>query len=99
MEKTFTARDVLTYLFSECESWVEDCDGDCEDGVWRGYSFHTVELKGSLLDELCDMAGIQRKPYGESSLEALARANREDNNLPEPTPPKTTPDYDDEIAF
>lgn len=30
--KTFTAADVLLYLFSDCEKWTEDVDGDARDG-------------------------------------------------------------------
>ena len=81
--KTFTAREVLTYLFSECTKWEEDIDGDIDTrGHQRTYSNHFVEFKGALLGELLDMAGIVH--IYESPLEALARANREDNGLPAP---------------
>ena len=81
--KTFTARDVLTFLFAECAKWEEDVDGEWDsDGRQRGYSYHTVEFKGGLLEELLDMAGIVH--IYESPLEALARANKEDSGLPEP---------------
>ncbi len=83
MIKTFTARDVLTYLFSECTKWEEDIDGEIDsDGHQRGDSYHFVEFKGALLGELLDMAGISH--IYESPLEALARANKEDSGSPTP---------------
>jgi hypothetical protein len=94
-EQIHTARDILTYLFSECEKWEEDFDGDQDaDGRMRVCSFHTIELKGSLLEELVDMAGIKRG-WTESALEALARANHEDDSGL-PPPPK---EQDEEIIF
>lgn len=76
--KTFTARDVLTFLYAECTEWKEDVDGDCEDGVMRTYVNHDIRIKDGLLDELLDMAGIKRARYDETALEALKRANDED---------------------
>lgn len=82
-DKIFTAREVLTFLFAECTKWEEDIDGDIDsNGHMRNYSHHVVEFKGGLLEELLDMAGISH--IYESPLEALARANKEDNGLPEP---------------
>ena len=87
-EKTVTAREVLTFLFSECSKWEEDIDGDIDsNGRAVNYSNHFVEFKGGLLEELIDMAGIKPRMF-ESPLEALARANREDGGLPEPAPAK-----------
>ena len=96
-EKAFSARDVLTFLFAECSKWEEDIDGDTDDsGYTRSYSHHFVEFKGILLEELLDMAGI-KCGCAESPLEALARANREDNDLPEPATKQ--PDPEPEIIF
>lgn len=83
MSETFTARDVLTFLYGECTEWNEDVDSDCEDGVQRVYVNHTVRLRDGLLDELLDMAGIKRARYDESALEALKRATDEDVVLDE----------------
>lgn len=95
-DKTFTARDVLTFLFAECSKWEEDIDGDIDsNGREVQYSQHFVEFKGALLEELLDMAGIKRGMF-EGPLEALARANREDGGLPEPQPKPTT---EPEIIF
>ncbi len=78
MEKTFTARDVLTYLFAESK-WEEDVDGDADDeGRQIVYVNHDVRIKDSLLDELLDMAGIKKARYDETALERLSRANEED---------------------
>ena len=74
MATTFTARDVLTFLYSECTEWKEDVDGD-EDRV---YVNHVIHLSEGLLDELLDMAGIKRARYDESALQALERSNDED---------------------
>ena len=92
--KTFTARDVLTYLFSECTKWEEDVDGEIDsDGHMRNYSHHYVEFKGRVLEELLDMAGIVH--IYESPLEALARANRED----EAATPEPAKEPEPEIIF
>jgi hypothetical protein len=77
--KTFTARDVLTYLYAESTKWDEDVDGDMENGRTVVYVNHHVSIRDGLLEELLDMAGINRN-HGESCLEALARANEEDSN-------------------
>lgn len=83
MSQTFTARDVLTFLYGECIEWHEDVDGDCVDGVQKVYVNHTVRLRDGLLDELLDMAEIKRVRYDESALEALKRATDEDTVLDE----------------
>ena len=82
MEKTFTAREVLTYLYAEAK-WEEDVDGDIDNnGRTAMYVNHDIRISDHLLSELLDMAGITH--IYESPLEALARANKEDNGLPEP---------------
>ena len=91
-EKTFTAREVLTFLFSECSKWEEDIDGDIDcNGRQVQYNHHFVEFKGGLLEELLDMAGIKCGMF-EGPLEALARASREDGGLPEPAPKPAEPE-------
>lgn len=77
--KTFTAKDVLLYLFSDCVKWTEDVDGDArDDGTPYTIVHHDIRISDAHLSELMDMAGI---PYGvsmESTLERLTRANEED---------------------
>lgn len=76
---TFTARDVLTYMLSECKSWVEDVDGDADDeGRQIVYVNHDIRIRDSLLSELLDMAGIKPKRYDETAMERLRRALDED---------------------
>jgi len=74
----FTARDVLTYLFSEAVEWKEDVDGDCDDGVERVFITHHICIKNGLLDELLDMALIPRGRYDESPLQRLQKAAEDD---------------------
>lgn len=76
-EKIYTAREVLTYLYAESK-WTEDVDGDCEDGVQRVYVNHDVRIRDGLLEELLDMAGIEKKHTYETPHERLARANEEE---------------------
>ena len=78
-KQKFTARDVLTYLYSEAVEWKEDVDGDCEDGVQRVYVNHHVCIKDGLLEELLFMAGIEKASYDERPLETLQRASNEDD--------------------
>lgn len=76
---TFTARDVLTYLFAECKSWVEDVDGDADDeGRQIVYVSHDIRISDGLLSELLDMAGITPQRYDETAMERLRRACDED---------------------
>lgn len=78
MERTFTARDVLTYLYAESK-WTEDVDGDAhDDGSPYCIVNHDIRISNGLLDELIDMAGIKKNRYDETALEALERANGED---------------------
>ena len=78
MERTFTAREVLGYLYAEAREWKEDVDGDCDNGVQRVYVTHHVVIGNELLDELLDMAGVRRARYDESALEALKRISEDD---------------------
>lgn len=82
MTKTFTARDVLTHLYAEAK-WEEDVDGDIDNnGRATNYTHHDIRISDHLLSELLDMAGITH--IYSSPLDALARANKEDNGLQEP---------------
>lgn len=79
MSKTFTARDVLLYLFSDCKSWKEDVDGDArEDGSPYAIINHDIRISDSHLRELMDMAGIEQGRMMESTLETLHRVNDDD---------------------
>lgn len=76
---TFTARDVLTYMFSECKSWAEDVDGDADDeGRQIVYVNHDIRISDHLLSELLDMADIKPARYDETAMERLRRALDED---------------------
>lgn len=77
MEKIFTARDILTYLASECLDWIEDVDGEISDGRTIMHVTHYITITNSVLQELIDMAGIPQRG-GETQLEALMRASEED---------------------
>jgi hypothetical protein len=79
--RTFTAREVLTYLYAECTRWQEDIDGDTVNGRTVVYVNHDIRIRGALLEELIDMAGIPQAG-GESTLEALRRASVEDMQTP-----------------
>lgn len=77
--KTFTARDVLLYLFSDCISWKEDVDGDArDDGTPYAIVRHDIRISDAHLDELMDMAGIEPARPMESNLERLTRVNEAD---------------------
>jgi hypothetical protein len=78
MTKTFTAREVLGFLYAEAKEWKEDVDGDCVDGAQKVYVTHHVVIGNGLLDELLDMAGVKRARYDESALEALKRISEDD---------------------
>lgn len=78
-KQTFTARDVLTYLYAESK-WDEDVDGDI-DGPRVN---HNIRIRDGLLEELLDMSGIPRGRYDETPLERLARANEEDQRASRP---------------
>ena len=79
MSKTFTARDVLLYLFSDCKSWKEDVDGDArEDGSPYAIINHDIRISDGHLEELMDMAGITGRRMMESVLERLTRENEDD---------------------
>lgn len=78
--KTCTAREVLTYLYSESK-WEEDVDGDIGGPIVN----HNVRIRDSLLDELLDMAEIPRGRYDETPLKRLVRANEEDQNDTSPS--------------
>ncbi len=76
---TFTARDVLTYMFSECKSWTEDVDGDTDDeGRQIAYVNYDIRISDHLLSEILDMAGIKPNRYDETAMERLRRALDED---------------------
>jgi hypothetical protein len=77
--KTFTAKDVLLYLFSDCVKWTEDVDGDArDDGTPYTIVHHDIRISDAHLSELMDMAGIPMGLSMESTLERLTRANEED---------------------
>ena len=77
--KTFTAKDVLLYLFSDCTSWKEDVDGDArDDGTPYAVVNHDVRISDGHLSELMDMAGISPGRMMETTLERLTRANDDD---------------------
>lgn len=77
--KTFTAKDVLLYLFSDCVKWSEDVDGDArDDGTPYTIVHHDIRLSDYHLSELMDMAGIAPAGMMETTLERLTRANDED---------------------
>ncbi len=78
--KAHTAREVLTYLYSESK-WEEDVDGDIGGPIVN----HNVRIRDSLLDELLDMADIPRGRYDETPLKRLVRANEEDQNDTSPS--------------
>lgn len=77
MTRPFTAREVLTYLYSECKEWKVDVDGEIINGRAREYVNHDIRISGALLEELIDMAGIPQAAW-ESTLDALKRASDED---------------------
>jgi len=79
VDKIFTAKDVLLYLFSDCISWSEDVDGDArDDGSPYAIINHDIRLSDGHLSELMDMAGIAPTRPMETTLERLTRANDED---------------------
>jgi hypothetical protein len=85
--KTFTAKDVLLYLFSDCVSWDEDIDGDAhDDGSPYTIVNHNIRIKDGHLEELLDMAGINDLRTMESVLEMLKRHNDADLEITNPTP-------------
>lgn len=74
-EKTFTAADVLLYLFSDCVKWSEDVDGDArEDGSPYAIVNHDIRLTEQHLEELLDMAGISRGHFTDGAKVRLERA-------------------------
>ncbi len=77
--KTFTAKDVLLYMFSDCIAWDEDVDGDArEDGTPYAIVRHSIRISDAHLDELLDMAGVARSSVMETPLDRLTRANELD---------------------
>ena len=69
--KTFTAKDVLLYLFSDCASWTENVDGDArDDGTPYTIVHHDIRVSDAHLSELMDMAGI---PPGSPGAGRIAR--------------------------
>jgi hypothetical protein len=87
--KTFTAKDVLLYLFSDCVSWDEDVDGDAhDDGTPYAIVNHNIRINDGHLEELLDMAGISDRRMMESVLEMLQRHN--DADLAKSTDQPTT---------
>lgn len=76
---TFTARDVLLYMFSDCKSWTEDVDGDAhEDGSPYAIINHDIRISDEHLDELMSMAGITGRRMMESAFERLKRESDDD---------------------
>jgi hypothetical protein len=76
VDKTFTAKDVLLYLFSDCVSWAEDVDGDArEDGSPYSIVHHDIRISDRHLRELMDMAGLEQGRMMETTLETLGRLN------------------------
>ena len=91
MSRTFTAKDVLLYLFSDCMSWDEDVDGDArDDGTPYAIVNHTIRISDSHLSELMDMAGIGDTRALETTLDCLKRHNEADLERQCPTPDHLT---------
>ena len=77
--KVFTAKDVLLYLFSDCQSWNEDVDGDAhDDGTPYAIVNHDIRISDGHLAELMDMADMGDVEMMESTLERLTRHNDAD---------------------
>ncbi len=77
--KTFTASDVLLYLFSDCVKWTEDVDGDArDDGTPYAIVNHEIWLSEHHLSELLDMAGIPQGRLGDGAKVRLDMAIDED---------------------
>ena len=77
-KQTYTAREVLTYMFSECKTWDVDVDGEYENGRPYTYTRHHIVLSETLLGELLDLAGIHWDEMNESAYQCLKRAAEED---------------------
>lgn len=79
MAKTFTAKEVLLYLFSDCVKWTEDVDGDADsNGNPYCIVHHDIRIKDGHLQELMEMAGIDTGLSMMTTLEALDAANKAD---------------------
>lgn len=81
MAKTFTAKEVLLYLFSDCVCWEEDVDGDAhDDGTPYCIVNHNVRISDGHLAELMDMAGMGDVGVMETTIDRLKRHNEDDLN-------------------
>lgn len=76
MSTPCTAREVLTFLYSEARAWKEEIDGEIIEGQTTYHRVHYITLGDSVLAELLDIAGIDCR-IDETSLEALKRASAE----------------------
>lgn len=77
--KTFSAKDVLLYLLSDCKSWTEDVDGDADDyGQPYAIIHHDIRISDGHLSELMAMAGMDDECMDETTLERLQRHNEAD---------------------
>lgn len=77
MSTPCTAREVLTFLYSEARAWKEEIDGETIEGQITYHRVHYITLGDSVLAELLDMVGIDCR-IDETSLQALQRASVED---------------------
>jgi hypothetical protein len=75
-ERERGAREVLTYLYSECEEWKSDTDGEYIDGIAVGTTTHSVRFDDSLLTEIVEMAGLST--WGVYAVDTLKDASRRD---------------------